>query len=81
MRKPIGFIKKVFSTITNTAKKNELANLTVFVILYGLLLNYICFVLFGVIFKWYTFLGYGLAWYFVKYELVRLFHMFRRNDK
>ena len=81
MRKPIDFIKKGFSTMFAKIKKNEISNLAVFIILYGLLLNYVCFVLFGFVFAWYTFIGYGLAWYFIKYEIVKLFHMFGGNYK
>jgi len=79
----IGFIKKSFSAKVGKLRVlvrkywRETRGLLFFVVVYGLVLNYVAAVFFKAIFLWWTFLAYGFAWYFVKYEITNLFHIFR----
>ena len=40
---------------------------------YGLVLNFIAFSVFGLPFTWYSFLGYGMLWYFLNTDIYEIF--------
>lgn len=72
-----GFIKKAFSTKISKGLLKEIPSLIIFVAVYGAILNYIAAIMLGCYFGFESFLAYGFGWYFLKYEIVKLFHMFR----
>jgi len=71
-------LKKVFRNREGKHYRAEIPGFIAFIALYGLALNYVFSALLGAEFNAGTFLAYGLAWYFIKVEAVRLIHLIRR---
>ena len=77
MREAVGFIKKLLRAKLKAIPVKDIANSIVFIVVYGLMLNYAFSVLIGSKLAIETFPAYGLAWYFAKYELPTLYFKFR----
>ena len=50
----------------------DLSKFVGFIVINGLFLNYVAVVLFGSSFDYWTFLGYGFAWWYIKEEIPRI---------
>jgi hypothetical protein len=66
-------------------KKNKtdidtVRNLIIYIILYGALLNFSLFVIFGIVFNFYSFFGWGVALWFIDNLFVKIIRrvIFRR---
>jgi len=68
-------LKKKFKNFLkkNSEKRKDLRNFIIFVIGYGLIINYSLYVIFDLNFNYYTFFAYGFIYYLIKEEFVEWF--------
>jgi len=63
-------IKEKLSKLIDEDDRKELFRLFVEVTFYGILLNFSLFVIFGIKFNYYSFFGWGIAFWFMKREVI-----------
>ena len=73
VRKKLEFFKKIKENLNKLIDKEDKQTLKDFflkIIILGIPLNFALFVIFGIKFNWYSFLGWGTALWFVKKEMI-----------
>ena len=65
-------INRILSKTETKEKVKEIANLLLSFVVYGLLINYMLWVILGLKFSWYTFPAYGILIYLLKEEVVKM---------
>ncbi len=61
--------KKFIKTPSIQERIKEWKSWLILVASYGIIINYMCYIIFGCVFSWYTFWAYGIVYYLFKEEL------------
>ena len=67
-----GFFKKVFNYLNDSEKKETLGEILFYAVVWGSLINYSLWGIFGFPFKLYSFPAYGILLYLIKSQVVRI---------